>query len=392
MKSPISNKSVEYNMMEHSTKSKAACDIYFPALANILDIYIRVIQKIGSFFAVLHTHPTQTTGQKKTVNLVYDGEKYSPVIYIKGDNTVGIVSPQPSTSTVEATTSQGIQIVGYTPPDVILIFDTEDEEESQQNSGQEESTQVIPSSNPQADGINTEEPQSPDCKPIEIIPLDGTNDLPVISPPQVDYRKKIPFNMKPFLGMLPEVLNRIPWNVNGIKYYVVKVQENEYFCNKYKDGQYFVMNTSRRKGFRGIRHTGKCRGNFTCTNNECAFYLEEKKCNKTYFTTIGEQKFCFTCNTLAVATPCGDLKMIEYNMERRLLSIYHIGDHTCQVRINTTENNDYMKRSLTELGGRVTPKELAQIQMTKELEKQMDSGTTNMSAIVDIAAKLTNKQ
>ena len=152
------------------------------------------------------------------------------------------------------------------------------------------------------------------------------------------------------------------------------------------------MNTSRRKGFRGIRHTGKCRGNFTCTNNGCAFYLEEKKHNKTYFTTIGEQKFCFTCHTLAVATPCTTAKMIEYSMERRLLSIYHIGEHTCQVKINTTENDDYMKRSLTELGGRVTLKELAQIQMTKELEKQMDSGTTDMSAIVDIAAKLTNKQ
>ena len=152
------------------------------------------------------------------------------------------------------------------------------------------------------------------------------------------------------------------------------------------------MNTSWRKGFQGICCTGKCRRNFTCTNNECAFYLEEKKRNKTYFTTIGEQKFCFTCNTLAVATPCGASKMIEYNMERRLLSIYHIGEHTCQVRINMTENDDYMKRSLTELGGRVTPKELAQIQMMKELEKQMDSGTTNMSAIVDIAAKLTYKQ
>ena len=198
--------------------------------------------------------------------------------------------------------------------------------------------------------------------------------------------------MKPFLGMLPEVVNRIPWNVNGIKYYVVEVCENEYFCDKYKDGRYFVMNTSRRKGFWGICHTGKCRGNFTCTNDECAFDLEEKKHNKTYFTTIGEQKFCFTCNTLTVATPCGASKMIEYNMERRLLSIYHIGEHTCQVRINMTKNNDYMKRSLTELGGRVTPQELAQIQMTKELEKQMDSGTTNMSAIVDIAAKLTNKQ
>ena len=394
MKSPISNKSVEYNMMEHSTKSKAACDLYLPALANSLDIHIRIIQKIGSFFAVLHTHPTQTTGQKKTVNLVYDGEKYSPVVYIKGDKTVGIVSPQPSTSseTVTPPTSQGIQIVGYTPPDVIVISDTKNEEETQENSGQEESTQVIPSSNPKADGINTEEPQSPEAKVIKIVPLDDTNDLPVISPPQVDYRKKIPFDMKPFFGMLPEVVNRIPWNVDGLKYYVVEVSDNEYFCDKYKDGQYFVMNTSQRKGFWGIPQTGKCRGNFTCTNNKCAFYLEEKKHNKTYFTTIGEQKFCFTCNTLAVTTPCTAAKMIEYSMERRLLSIYHIGEHTCQVKINTTENDDYMKRSLTELGGRVTPKKLAQIQMMKELEKQMDSGTTDMSAIVDIATKLTNKQ
>ena len=83
--------------------------------------------------------------------------------------------------------------------------------------------------------------------------------------------------MKPFLGMLPEVVNRIPWNVNGIKYYIVEVRENEYFCDKDKDGQYFVINTSQRKGFRGIRRTGTCRGNFTCTNDECAFYLEEKK-------------------------------------------------------------------------------------------------------------------
>ena len=190
---------------------------------------------------------------------------------------------------------------------------------------------------------------------------------------------------------LPEVVNRVPWNVDGLKYYVVEVCDNDYFCDKYKDGRYFVMNTSWRKGFQGIRCTGKCRGNFTCTNNGCAFYLE-KKCNKTYFTSIGEQNFCFTCNTLAVATPCTAAKMIEYSMERRLLSIYHIGEHTCQVKINTTKNDDYMKRSLTELGGRVTPKELAQIQITKELEKQMDSGTTDMSAIVDIAAKLTNKQ
>ena len=281
-------------MMEQSTKSKAACDIYLPALANSLDIHIRVIQKIGSFFAVLHAHPTQTTGQKKTVNLVYDGKKYSPVVYIIVENTVAIVTPQASASTPTPTATEGIEIVGYTPPDVILISDTEEEQQIQEyNPGQEDNTQVIASSNLQADGINSEATQPTDDKPIEIIPLDGTNDLPLISPPAIDYRKKIPFDVRPFNGMLPEVVNRIPWDVNGIKYYLVEVHEDEYFCDKYKDGHYFVMNTSWRKGFCGIRCSGKCRGNFTCTNDECAFYMEQKKCNKSHFTTIGEQQLLY---------------------------------------------------------------------------------------------------
>ena len=280
-KSPISNKDVEYNMMEQSTKGKAACDMYLPALANSLDIHIRVIQKIGSFFAVLHTHPTQTTGQKKTVNLTYDGEKYSPVVYIKIDDKVGIVSPQqqtqqPTTSTSTPNNSQEIEIVGYTPGDVIVISDTEDEQMMEENAPQQQSVQVIPSSNPHADGATqneTPEPQSPD----EIIPLDGTNDLPTIPSPSFNPRKREPFDMRTFIGMLPEVINKIPWDANGLKYYLVEVDEGEYFCDKYKDGRYFVMNTTRRKGFCGVRHKGKCQGNFQCTNDGCTFYLEEKK-------------------------------------------------------------------------------------------------------------------
>ena len=268
-------------MMEQSTKGKVACDIYLPALANSLDIHIRVIQKIGSFFAVLHTHPTQTTGQKKTVNLTYDGEKYSPIVYIKIDDKLGIVSPQqqteqPTTSTSIPNNSQGIEIVGYTSRDVIVISDTEDEEIMEENAPQQESVQVIPSSNPHVDGDTKNEiaePQSPD----EIIPLDGTNDLPTIPSPSFNPRKREPFDMRPFIGMLPEVVNKIPWDANGLKYYLVEVGEGEYFCDKYKDGCYFIMNTTRRKGFHGVRHKGKCQGNFQCMNDGCAFYLEEKK-------------------------------------------------------------------------------------------------------------------
>ena len=110
-------------MIEQSTKGKAACDMYLPALANCLDIHIRNIQKIGCFFAVLHTHRTQTAGQKKTVNLVHDREMYSQVVYINTDDKVEIVSLQPPTSSTSTTTNrQGVEIVGYIPPDFIVIL------------------------------------------------------------------------------------------------------------------------------------------------------------------------------------------------------------------------------------------------------------------------------
>ena len=49
----------------------------------------------------------------------------------------------------------------------------------EENAPQQQSVQAIPSSNSHADGATqneTPEPQSPD----EIIPLDGTNDLPTL--------------------------------------------------------------------------------------------------------------------------------------------------------------------------------------------------------------------
>ena len=138
-------------MPGHSLKSYSKLDPSFPYFTHILY--------------------TQTTGQKKTVNLTYDGEKYSPVVYIKTDGKVGIVSlQQPTTST--PSNSQVVEIAGYTPGDVILISDIEEEQLMEENSPQQESTQVVPSSNPAADGITQDETpaqQSSEPTPIEII-------------------------------------------------------------------------------------------------------------------------------------------------------------------------------------------------------------------------------
>ena len=117
----------------------------------------------------------------------------------------------------------------------------------EENAPQQQSVQVIPSSNPHADGATqneTPEPQSPD----EIIPLDGTNDLPTIPSPSFNPRKREPFDMRQFIGMLPEVVNKIPWDANGLKYYLVEVGEGEHFCDKYKDGRYFHYEYNKKKG------------------------------------------------------------------------------------------------------------------------------------------------
>ena len=98
MKSPLNQYDVEYNLMEKTTRSKATCDLYLPAMANALDIHIRVIQKVGEYFAVMNTTPTRTTTKlRKRVNLVFDGEKYKPVVYISKQGKVAVVTPQPQT-------------------------------------------------------------------------------------------------------------------------------------------------------------------------------------------------------------------------------------------------------------------------------------------------------
>ena len=86
-------------MMEKSTKGYS------------LDIHIRFIQK-DRFFVVPNILPTNTIQGRK----IYDGDKYSPVIYIKREKNVDIVSPQPqtqqSTSTTSNTPVEPVKIVG----------------------------------------------------------------------------------------------------------------------------------------------------------------------------------------------------------------------------------------------------------------------------------------
>ena len=55
-------------------------------------------------------------------------------------------------------------------------------------------------------------------------------------------------------------------------------------------------------------------------------------------------------------------------------------------------NDQEIEQNIRKHGATVGPKKLAQIRMTEELKKQMDTGEFDMDEIVGIAAKMSDKK
>ena len=53
----------------------------------------------------------------------------------------------------------------------------------------------------------------------------------------------------------PEVVNSIPHDIDGFKYYLVKTNDDEW-NEKQRDRWHFIMSTAPRKGFYGKRKIG----------------------------------------------------------------------------------------------------------------------------------------
>ena len=64
--------------------------------------------------------------------------------------------------------------------------------------------------------------------------------------------RRVTFNMKPFWGMIPEVVNKLPHDIDGVKFYIIDVPREEAFHTRYRDGRHFQMHSSSRKGFQEV--------------------------------------------------------------------------------------------------------------------------------------------
>ena len=79
-------------------------------------------------------------------------------------------------------------------------------------------------------------------------------------------------------------------------------------------------------------------------------------------------------------------------MAQRMLEVYYQIDHTCTPKPATSTNDKETEETVRKYGGKVTPKEMAQLKMTEELKKQFDSGVLDMDKIVDIGAQFTDRK
>ena len=198
-----------------------------------------------------------------------------------------------------------------------------------------------------------------------------------------------------YKDFIPEVVDKIPHNIDGLHHYMIDCREDENSLDwqkRYRDGRYFHLNSSRRKDFRGIRRIGHCKGNDICLNNEGFYYLEKHQRNQHQFRSNGVSKFCFSCDCHASKIKCGAIKLIEFDQQKKMLQVYLQVKHQCHVKPNIYDNDDYINQNLEESGGALGPKQLAFAQMTKEMTRQQTTREINMIAIVNIATQLTDSK
>ena len=399
---PISQEEVNFNLLNMTTSrkySRLVADMYLPAIASAMNLHIRTIQNISGYYGILNTLPLNDKDEKsrKIITLIIQDDIYQPVVAIstEGNGTSteeNAISTEENAISTEANDRNGKEdpskkaLVFLSPQctkkkstsEVIFISDSEEEFTPvviEPRDVEEISPPISPLPTYFDDGLLQQEEE-----PLEDIKWEDAVRRTSLG------ARKTSIDMKLFKGMIPDVVTQIPHDINGLKYYAIDIPEDQTFFSRYRDGRYFDMNSSTRKGFRGVRRIGGCRGNFICTNKDCAYLIENRKENQHQFITIGKNKFCYVCNGIVYRRPCGAVKMIEYHVTMRLLEVYHQGEHTCQVKPETTLHDKAIEESIKRYGVRVTPKEIAQMRMTEELKKQFDSGEHDMNKIVDIGS------
>ena len=159
-----------------------------------------------------------------------------------------------------------------------------------------------------------------------------------------------------FSEVTPEQVDHVPGEINGMKIYKIKCTSANYAA-KCQDRRWFQVKTSSRVGFNGIRKIGKCQGSYVCQYSNCSFLSTEGRKNEFNFKYKYKRRVCGTCGVLAEQLPCGAVKMLELNFNTGICTVYHMGEHTCNPKINKKENDEFISEQIKKFPS-LTPKNL----------------------------------
>ena len=319
-----------------SKQGKMLTELHIPAIANACNIQVNIITNIFGFVPSFNTIPEEISPATKVINLLWKDEKYSAVVRaLDGALPIPEQCPavQPSTSITIIPESKAVVVKGEPTEEPVSIPETQTSQlnevtsiaETQISSVNEDSSRKL-----EKDTITIkQEPTSPSDKTkgnqavTEVIVIidssDNTDDtieeLNTLLKSPATIGKGRPLTL--YKDFIPEVVDKIPHNIDGLHHYMIDCREDENSLDwqkRYRDGRYFHLNSSRRKGFRGI---GNCKGNHMCLNNECSYYLEKNQRNWHQFRSNGGSKFCFSCDCLASKIKCGAIKLIEFDQQKK---------------------------------------------------------------------------
>ena len=155
-------------------------------------------------------------------------------------------------------------------------------------------------------------------------------------------RKKIKYqrnslNLAKFENCEMEVVERMPWKVDGTKVFKIYCSE-EHWHDAKKDLRYWVFTSSSRVGLPGIMKFGNCQGNFIYRNDECPKFTSKHVRNEIDF--IKQKLGGYTCNSCGYYVHqkgCSAKKGTEFNCENEELTIYHEGHHQCIPKMSPDE-------------------------------------------------------
>ena len=159
------------------------------------------------------------------------------------------------------------------------------------------------------------------------------------------------------LAMEIDMVDAIPWDVDGDRHYQIFCGPNEW-VDKSKDRRWYKMNSSRHKGFNGYRKTGWCQGLVLCMNIGCPKLQTEGVVNCTDFKMEYGCHVCKCCGFFAVQKYCGCYKAIEYDKVTKEVSVWYIGEHICTPKPDTQAMKNYFDTLPFKSSMRLTHSEL----------------------------------